>query len=140
MIIVYKAGAWDPLHAGHINVLNIAATLGDRLIVGVAADAYLKEYKQREVFYPLWDRMHIMSELRMVDIVIPYSGPEDLTPIDTFGVDIRVVDEYYGKGDSYLAVQQRKVMDLLRMRGVKIVVIPRTPYISSTKIRESMNV
>lgn len=36
--IVYIAGAWDILHAGHVRQLRKAKTFGDFLIVGIYGD------------------------------------------------------------------------------------------------------
>jgi len=134
-LVVYKTGTWDPLHVGHLNVLRVAANLGAVLIVGVGTDNYIRVCKGREPFSPLSDRMRIMSELRMIDRVVPYDGPDDMGPVDLFCPDVVVVDEFFGKGGGILAVRQKKACKLLRKRGVRIVVVPRTPGISSTDIR-----
>ena len=83
MITVLKYGTWDPLHVGHLNVLEFAAQLGDRLIVGVATDEYIRTRKGSEPLMPYHDRARIIGALRMVDAVIPYNGPEDITPVKT---------------------------------------------------------
>jgi len=135
MITVYISGGWDPFHIGHLNVIQIAAGLGDRLVVGVATDDRIREYKQREPCCSFNDRIRIMSELRSVDVVIPYSGPEDMTPIDLFNVNIVIADQLRGRGKSVLARSQRRALVQLRKRGVTVVRVPRTPGISSTLIR-----
>lgn len=135
-VIVFKPGAWDPFHVGHLNVIRMAAGFGERLIVGVATDDYIREYKHREPFLPFCDRARIVSELRSVDLATPYSGPEDMVPIDLFGINVVVVDEFYGIGNSTHAKRQRLAIELLRMRHVRIVRVPRTPNVSSTRVRE----
>jgi len=135
MITVYKRGAWDPFHIGHLNVLQTAANLGDILVVGVAIDEWIREYKHREPFWPFCDRVRIMAELCCVDFVTPYSSPKDMVPINVFNVDIVVVDTPYGRGNSFLAINQRRAEKLLKKRGVRTVRIPRTPNVSSTQIR-----
>ena len=136
MRVVYKRGAWDPFHIGHLNVLQTAANLGDVLVVGVATDELIREYKHREPFWPFCDRMRIMAELRCVDFVVPYSCPSDLVPINLFQVDVLVIGLPYGIGDSTYAKKQRSSNKILRERGIQIVRVPRTPDISSTLIRE----
>ena len=134
--VVYQAGSWDPFHIGHLNVLQTAANLGDVLVIGVATDDYIREYKHREPFCPFCDRIRILSELRCIDFVVPYSGPEDMVPLDLFHVNVVVINEFYGVGDSFHAIRQRKAGELLREHGIRIVRVPRTPGVSSTKIRE----
>ena len=139
MSVVYISGTWDPFHIGHLNVIQVAAGLGDILVIGVATDDYLREFKDREPFSPFCDRARILSELRSVDFVIPYHGMEDMIPIDLFNVDIVIVDQQCGKGDSPLAIRQSMAMELLRERDVSIVTVPRTLYISSTLVRSFIN-
>ena len=133
--VVYKRGAWDPLHIGHLNVIQYSASLGDILVAGVATDEWIRTYKLREPFFPFCDRVRIVSELRSVDFVMPYTSSADIAPVDIYNVTIIVVDQLYGKGNDLLAKHQRKAIKLLRKRGVSIVRIPRTPNVSSTRIR-----
>lgn len=136
MTVVYKCGAWDPFHIGHLNVIHAAASLGDILVIGVATDDYIRDYKNREPYHPFCDRIRILSELRAVDFVVPISGPEDMAYLDLFHVDVVVIGQLYGKGDSPHAIHHRKAEKLLRKRGVYIIRVPRTPNVSSTRIRE----
>ena len=43
--IVYIAGDWDILHAGHVNILKKAKELGDFLIVGIYDDDTINKLK-----------------------------------------------------------------------------------------------
>lgn len=137
--VVYKRGAWDPFHIGHLNVLQIAANMGDILVVGVATDDWIREYKHREPFYPFCDRVRILSELRPVDFVVPYTSAADIAPVDRYNVTVIVVDQLWGQGSNLLAKHQREMVELLRKRGVSFVEVPRTPNVSSTKIRGELN-
>ena len=133
--VVYKRGAWDPFHIGHLNVLQAAANLGDILVVGVATDDHIRTYKHREPFFTFCDRVRIVSELRCVDFVAPYTSAEDIAPVDIYNANIIVVDQLFGEGGGLLADHQRRAIKQLRKRGVSIVRIPRTPNVSSTRIR-----
>ena len=138
--VVYKGGAWDPFHVGHLNVLQFAASLGDILVVGVATDAWIRETKHREPLYPFCDRIRIISELRCVDFVVPGKGTADLTYLDLFHVNIYVINPISGIGDSVRAKRQKRGYDIIRKSGVRIVRFPKTPNISSTAIRGGFNV
>ena len=133
--VVYKTVVCDPFHIGHLNALQVAANLGDILVVGLATDDYIREYKHREPFWPFCDRIRILSELRCVDFVVPYNGPEDMVPVNLFHVNVVAIDELHGMGDEPHAIRQRKAGELLRERGICVVRTSRTPNVSSTQIR-----
>jgi len=67
-------GCFDLLHPGHVAYLGQAAQLGDRLVVAVNDDASVRRLKgaQRPV-NPLAHRMAVLSGLRAVDWVVPFS-------------------------------------------------------------------
>lgn len=68
-IIVAASGYFDPAHIGHIEYLELAKKLGDKLIVIVNNDnqAALKKGK---AFMPAQERAQIIKALRCVDEVI----------------------------------------------------------------------
>ena len=71
-IIVYTYGAWDLLHPGHLQFLKRAKSLGNFLIVGIISDKQIRDFKGKD--RPVQnekDRKLIISNLRMVDAVIP---------------------------------------------------------------------
>jgi len=69
-IVVAVSGYFDPLHVGHIEYLELAKGLGDKLIVILNNDeqALLKKGK---VFMPFEERIRIIKALRCVDEVFP---------------------------------------------------------------------
>lgn len=69
MITVVTSGGFDPLHAGHVQLINDARKLGDKLIVLLMSDKWLM-MKKGYVFMPLDQREFIISNLRSVDEVI----------------------------------------------------------------------
>ena len=137
--VVLKFGAWDPFHIGHLNVLRIAANLGDFLVVGVMTDARIREAKGADPVFSFHDRVAIISSLRMVDIVIPTTGLGDHQKIaEMFGVDIVVIDEAWGGVVSLENQRRADTRKSLESLGVKYVSVPRTPGISSSSIKESI--
>ena len=62
-------GTFDVLHVGHIRILKRAAALGDRLIVGVSADALNETKKGRAPVFSQDERVEIIGSLRFVDEV-----------------------------------------------------------------------
>ena len=68
MKIVVTSGYFDPLHVGHLECLEMAKELGDRLIVIVNSDLQAK-LKKGKSFMNENDRMKIVSALKCVDEV-----------------------------------------------------------------------
>ena len=66
--VVATSGYFDPLHVGHLECLEMAAELGDKLIVIVNSDLQAK-LKKGESFMKEEDRMKIVSALKCVDHV-----------------------------------------------------------------------
>ena len=67
--LVAASGGFDPLHAGHIEYLEKAKALGDKLVVIINNDDFLMK-KKGYVFMPFNDRVRIISSLRFVDEVM----------------------------------------------------------------------
>lgn len=129
--IVLATGVFDLFHIGHLQFLEQAAALGDRLIVGVQTDEWVEEYKGCRPIYPLQHRLRIVSALACVDVAVPVHGPEDEVGAVLMGVAIRAVSTDHG----YLPLHQ-PLQEKMEAAGVKYVEIPRTPDISTTEIKE----
>ncbi len=67
--VVAVSGGFDPLHVGHLRMIQTAKALGTRLVVIVNRDEFLKQ-KKGYVFMPLEERMEILRGLRDVDEVV----------------------------------------------------------------------
>ena len=68
MKVVATSGYFDPLHVGHLECLELASKLGDKLIVIVNSDFQAK-LKKGEAFMNESDRMKIVAALKCVDEV-----------------------------------------------------------------------
>lgn len=66
---VCVSGHFNPLHPGHLLMMEEARKLGDYLVVIVANDIQAQA-KRSKVFMPLHDRMMIMRHLKGVDEVV----------------------------------------------------------------------
>jgi D-beta-D-heptose 7-phosphate kinase / D-beta-D-heptose 1-phosphate adenosyltransferase len=74
--IVFTNGCFDLLHAGHVDYLEKARQLGDRLIVGLNTDASVSRLKgSARPFVAEGDRARVLAGLQSVDLVVPF--PED---------------------------------------------------------------
>ena len=68
MKTVVASGYFDPLHVGHIEYLELASKLGDRLVVIVNSD-HQASLKKGKSFMSEEDRVKIVSSLRFLDEV-----------------------------------------------------------------------
>src|SRR5690606_30900658 len=64
-IVGFTAGVYDLFHIGHLRILQNAAGLCDRLIVGVSTDE-LVAYKGKAPVIPFTERMEIVRSVREV--------------------------------------------------------------------------
>ena len=76
MKIVLVTGGFDPLHSGHIKYLEQAKKLGDKLVVGLNSDEWLKR-KKGMPFLSLYERTRIMHALSVVDWVITFDDSDN---------------------------------------------------------------
>ena len=122
---VITFGTFDVFHVGHIRVLQRAAALGDRLVVGVSADALNLAKKGRAPVYSQDERMEIVASLRVVDeVFVEESLEQKRDYIIEHGADVLVMgDDWAGKFDW--------VSDVC-----EVVYLPRTPSVSTTGIIE----
>jgi len=71
MKIVVVSGGFDPIHSGHIEYLKSSKEFGDKLIVALNSDKWLKK-KKGKFFMPFVERCLIVSSISYVDEVIDF--------------------------------------------------------------------
>lgn len=124
-VITY--GTFDLLHYGHINLLRRAKALGDYLIVALSTDEFNLKEKNKICYFPYEERKKLLEAIRYVDLVIPEeSWEQKRTDVQLYQVDTFVMgDDWTGKFDF--------LKDLC-----EVVYLPRTPEISTTKIKQEL--
>ncbi len=122
---VITFGTFDVFHVGHVRVLQRAAELGDRLVVGVSADALNVAKKGRAPVFNQDERLEIIASLKVVDAVFVEESLElKRDYIIEHGADVLVMgDDWAGKFDW--------VGDVC-----EVVYLPRTPSVSTTGLIE----
>ena len=125
-VITY--GTFDLLHYGHINLLKRAKECGDYLIVAVSTDEFNWTEKQKKCYFSYEQRKALVESIRYVDLVIPEEKWEQkLSDVKEYHVDTFVIgDDWEGK------------FDFLEDEGVEVVYLPRTPEISTTRIKQEL--
>ena len=74
--VVMVSGGFDPIHIGHIRDIQEAKKLGDKLIVVINNDNWLRKKKGKE-FMPEQERKEIIEAIAGVDEVIISSHPKN---------------------------------------------------------------
>ena len=124
-VITY--GTYDLLHVGHINLLRRAKELGDYLVVVLSSDEF-NELKGKKAYHPYEDRKKILEAIRYVDEVLPeYTWEQKIKDVQDHHIDVFCMgDDWKGK------------FDFLK-DYCEVVYLPRTEGISTTKIKEDLN-
>lgn len=125
-VITY--GTFDLLHYGHINLLRRAKALGDYLIVALSTDEFNWNSKNKKTYFSYEQRKQLLESIRYVDLVIPESDwNQKKNDMHEYHINTFVMgDDWKGK------------FDFLKEEGVDVVYLPRTPEISSSKIKKDL--
>lgn len=130
---VLTFGVYDLLHLGHILLFKHAKETGDYLIAAVQdGDSILKYKPEATIINTTDERRMMVASIRYVDEVITYKDVDgDIVNID---FDIFAI----GPDQNHEGFQ--KAIKWCRRNGKKVVVIPRTEGISSSLLREYINI
>jgi choline-phosphate cytidylyltransferase len=125
---VITFGTFDVFHVGHLRVIERAAALGDRLVVGVSADALNERKKGRVPVFSQAERLEIVAALRAVDAVFVEESLElKRDYILQHGADVLVMgDDWAGKFDEFNDI-------------CEVHYLPRTPAVSTTALIEKIS-
>ncbi len=96
--VVFTNGCFDILHLGHVDYLEKARSMGDRLVIGLNTDSSVNRFKGPD--RPIQDqnsRARILASLQFVDLVVFFDEDTPLALISELLPDILV------KGSDYLA-------------------------------------
>jgi D-beta-D-heptose 7-phosphate kinase/D-beta-D-heptose 1-phosphate adenosyltransferase len=128
MTKVFVNGSFDLLHRGHLNLLNYAKGLGNRLLVAIDSDNRIKEKKGED--RPLnneINRVALLENLKAVDEVAVFNSDIGLINIiKNYEPDIMIVGSDW-KGKPIIGSQYAK----------QLIYYERTLDESTTKTIES---
>ena len=83
-VVVAVSGGFDPLHVGHVRLFEEARKLGDKLVVILNNDHWLRK-KKGAVFMPQRERKELINALSAVDDVVVtkhVKGTKDMSVCD----------------------------------------------------------
>lgn len=127
--IVMTSGVFDLLHRGHLALLWRSRFLGDVLVVGVVSDVGTAEYKQRLPVESEIVRMQNVARLGFVDVVVLQATTDPTPLLERFRPDV-----FTHGSDWERLIRGQETIERL---GVEFVLLPYTPGISSTLLREA---
>jgi len=127
-VITFTNGCFDILHAGHVQYLKEAAAIGDKLVIGLNSDTSVARLKGPD--RPInteGDRAIILSNLRMIDLVVIFEADTPLELIDKINPD------YLVKGGDY-SMDNIVGGELVRSRGNQVKVLSEKKGYSTSNI------
>lgn len=130
--VVFTNGCFDLIHLGHVDYLEKARNLGDKLVLGLNSDNSVSRFKGPE--RPLQDqnsRARVLAAMQFVDLVVFFD--ED-TP---FNLISELVPNVLVKGSDYLA-ENIVGADVVKNSGGVVKTIDFVPGYSTTRIVEKI--
>lgn len=130
--VVFTNGCFDLVHLGHIDYLEKARALGDRLVLGLNTDASVSRLKgPGRPVVDEYARARLMAALSFVDTVILFDEPTPQELIEALKPDILV------KGDDY-TVETIVGADFVLAKGGEVKTVALVPGYSTTTLIEKI--
>ena len=130
--IVMTNGCFDLIHAGHVDYLQKARELGDRLLIAVNDDDSVKRLKgERRPVNKLDKRMKVLAGLRSTDWVCSFSTdtPEELIK--------KVKPDFLVKGADY-EISEIVGADIVQSYGGEVLTIALTEECSTSALIDEL--
>ena len=112
--IVWCNGTFDILHPGHIELLKIGKSLGDKLIVATDTDEKIRQDKgPSKPINNLCDRVSMLQAIKYIDEVFYFNDRKELEGlIELYSPDILLLGDDWRGGD-VVGVQYAKEVRFL---------------------------
>jgi rfaE bifunctional protein nucleotidyltransferase chain/domain len=126
--IVFTNGCFDIIHLGHVDYLEKARSLGDKLVLGLNTDDSVSRFKGPS--RPVQDetsRAHVLASFQFIDLVVFLDQDTPLELISALIPDILV------KGSDYLA-ENIVGADVVKKHGGEVKTIEFVPGYSTSRI------
>lgn len=127
--VVFTNGCFDILHVGHVDYLEKARSLGNKLVVGLNTDASVR-CQNKGPERPINDeysRARLLASLFFVDLVVFF---EEETPYDIISY---LKPSVLVKGDDYV-IENIVGADIVMANGGEVKTIPLVKGYSTTSI------
>tara|TARA_B100001146_G_scaffold138365_1_gene121305 strand:+ start:322 stop:894 length:573 start_codon:yes stop_codon:yes gene_type:complete len=130
--IGYLAGVFDYCHKGHVRVIRRASKECDVLIVAVVSDTFASRYKSHKIRYNERHRLTAIKDLDIAHHVVIVDNNNH----EPFYREYGVTHLFHGTDwemKSYVDFMGREA---IVRHNIQIVMLPHTPGISSSQLRE----
>lgn len=137
--VVFTNGVFDIVHKGHVSLLAEAASMGQRLIVGLNADTSVKTLGKGEnrPIHSEADRSIVLAAMQVVDAIVVFEEPTPYQLIALLTPDMLVKGGDYDTAQTDPEAKDYIVgSDLQRLGGRETAVIPLVLGYSTTSIIE----
>ncbi len=132
---IYIGMSADLIHNGHLNIIENARRLNGKIIIGLLTDKAIASYK-RLPFLEFNQRKIILENIKDISEVIPQDSLDYTENLE------KIKPDYVLHGDDWKSGIQSpirdKVIKILANWGGKLIEIPYTHGISSTKLNNSI--
>lgn len=94
---IWMNGCFDILHYGHFRMIEYAASLGDKLIIGIDGDERIKKMKGiNRPYHNLYQRYYNLKSIKGVTDVWTFNSDEELKEtIKLYKPDVFVIGSDY---------------------------------------------
>jgi len=132
--VVYVGMCADLIHHGHLNIIKNAKDYG-RVVVGLLTDSAIADYKRLPALN-YEQRKIVVENIKGVDEVIPQETLDYIPNLE------KIKPDYVVHGDDWKTGVQKqvrqKVVDKLNEWGGKVIDVPYTKDVSSTKLHNHL--
>lgn len=133
--IGYTTGVFDMFHVGHLNIIKRAKEQCDFLIVGVTTDELCYQRKNKYPVICEQERTAIVESIKYVDKVVLQTNMDKLEAVKKYNADVVFVGSDW-KGTEAWNRYEKEFSEV----GCSVVYIEHTDGISSTILRERLNI
>ena len=129
-VLGYTQGVFDLFHVGHLSLINRAASMCERLIVGVNSDALVRAYKNKTPVIPEENRAQIVRNLKSVYECKVVTTLDKVELFRELHFDAVFIGDDWKGNPRWIQTEKD-----LSAFGVDVVYLPHTPNISSSLLR-----
>jgi len=130
--VVFTNGCYDLLHAGHVQSLEQARRMGDRLVVGLNSDGSVRHLKgPNRPLVPARQRALVLAGLAAVDWVVVFRAATPLATIRALRPDV------LAKGGDW-QLDQIVGRELVEGWGGRVVRLREVPGVRTSQLVETI--
>lgn len=134
-MIGYTQGVFDMFHKGHLNMLKNAKAQCDKLIVGVNSDSLVEQYKGVRPVINQNDRLDIVRAIKYVDEAYIIDTLDKRQVYMKYRFDLVFIGDDWKGSSRWLKTEEE-----MRVVGVYVIYLPYTDGVSTTLLRNKLNV